>query len=62
MIDGIILSEQSKEELIRIILEQDKLIKEQANKLKELEEKIKDQQHEKIVSVFKETCGLDVRT
>ena len=37
MVDGIILTEQSKEELIRIILEQDR-------KIKELEQKVKDQQ------------------
>ncbi|MBF0490385.1 MAG: hypothetical protein HQL15_07160 [Candidatus Omnitrophica bacterium] len=51
MVDGRILSEQSKEELIRIILEQDKLIKEQADKLKEFEQKVKDQQQRNVEKV-----------
>jgi transposase len=41
MDDGIILAEQSKEELIRIILEQDK-------RIKELEQKIKEEQQKRV--------------
>lgn len=41
MVDGIILTEKSKEELIRIILEKDKQVDELIAKVRELEEKVK---------------------
>jgi hypothetical protein len=46
MVDGIILTEQTKEELIRIILEQDK-------KIKELEQKVKEQQQSNVEKFVK---------
>lgn len=44
MVDGKILIDKSKEELIRIILEKDKLVDELAAKVKELEEKVQAEQ------------------
>src|SRR5580704_3389708 len=46
MVDGAILIEQSKEELIRIILEQDK-------KIQELEQKVKEQQQRNVEKFVK---------
>ena len=46
MVDGIILTEQSKEELIRIILDQDK-------KIKELEQKVTEQQQRNVEKFVK---------
>ena len=44
MVDGRMLTEKSKEELIRIILEKDKLCDELAAKVKDLEERVKAEQ------------------
>lgn len=44
MFDGIMLAEKSKEELIKQILDQYKVIEEQATKIRELEEKVKAEQ------------------
>lgn len=41
MINEIMLTEKTKEELIRIVLEKDKLVDELAARVKELEEKVK---------------------
>ena len=47
MIDGRMLTDKSKEDLIRIILEKDKLVDELAAKVKELEEKVKAEQQKR---------------
>lgn len=48
MVDGAVLAEKTKEELIRIILEKDKLVDELAAKVKELEEKVKTEQQRRV--------------
>ena len=47
MIDGQMLTEKSKEELIRIILEKDKLVDELEQENKELREKVKVEQQKR---------------
>jgi transposase len=47
MVDGNMLADKSKEELIRIILEKDKLVDELAAKVKELEERFKAEQRKR---------------
>lgn len=44
MVDGKMLTEKTKEELIKIILDKDKLCDELAARVKELEEKVKAEQ------------------
>ncbi len=47
MVDGIILTEKSKEELIEIILEKDRRVEELAARVRELEEKVKAEQRKR---------------
>ena len=47
MVDGIMLTEKTKEELIEQILSQYKTIEEQAAKIRELEEKVKAEQRKR---------------
>ena len=47
MVDGRMLTDKSKEELIRIILEKDKLVDELERENKELREKIKAEQQKR---------------
>jgi transposase len=57
MVDGKMLTEKSKEELIRIILEKDKLVDELAARVKELEEKVKAEQGKRTARFAKANTG-----
>src|SRR3989338_2815471 len=57
MVDGIVLTEKSKEELIGIILEKDKQVDELIARVRELEEKVKAEQQKRTAKFAKPNTG-----
>src|ERR1039457_1552755 len=57
MVDGIMLTEKSKEELIEIILDERKKMAKLENKIRELEEKFKAEQRKRTAKFAKANTG-----